>query len=431
MLTDAKCRAARAEGKNYKLADTGGLYLFVSTSGHRSWRLKYRVAGKEKLRVLGTYPELGLREARAVRDEDKKLLRQGKDPSLEAKRIALVNRVAGAETFELLGREWHSKQIARWKAVHAADVIESLDRDIFPTIGPLPITQIDAPLILAVLQKVESRGAVETAHRLRQRISAIFGYAIAKGQALHDPAAPLGKALAVKPTGRRWPAAKTIPDARNVLAVCDSAEASPIVKLAARFLALTAQRPGMVRWLRWDELHHVDLYGDNTSGNELWRVPAAKMKQEITLREDEAFDHDVPLSAAAVDVIRHAYMFSSSSDFVFCGGNSIVKPISENALSYLHLREGLRGRHVPHGWRATFSTVMNEWSNEKGQENDRMVIDLMLAHAPAGLSATELRYNRAAYMIRRRILAEIWTDMLLQGAAAVGSLCEGRRRRKK
>lgn len=430
MLTDAQCRGAKGGEKAYKLSDGGGLLLYVSPTGHRSWRFKYRFAGKEKLHVLGSYPELGLKEARGLRDDDKRLLRDGKDPAIEARRIALTNRVSATDTFEPLAREWHAKQKARWKPIHAADVIGSLERDIFPTLGRLPVVQIDATLILAALQQVEARGAVETAHRLRQRISAVFVYAIAKGRAAHDPAASLGKVLETKPAGRRWPAVTTVEDARQVLRICDEAEASPIVKLAARFLALTAQRPGMIRWLRWDELHHVDLGSEEVSGREVWRVPAHKLKQEITLRQDDAFDHQVPLARAAIDVLRHAYMFSSDSDYVFAGGHSILKPLSENALSYLHLREGLRQRHVPHGWRATFSTVMNEWAVQHGGKNDRMILDLMLAHVPAGISGSELRYNRAMFMNRRRELADIWSDMLLKDTCAVVSLCEGRRRRR-
>lgn len=174
MLTDAKCRGAKGQGKPYKLSDSGGLFLYVTAKGHRSWRLKYRYGGKERQRVLGSYPELSLRDARALRENDKRLLREGKDPNIEAKRAQLAARLSEADTFELLAREWHGKQKGRWKDVHADDVIGSLECDVFPDIGPMPIVSIDAPVILATLKKVEERGAIETAHRLRQRISAVF-----------------------------------------------------------------------------------------------------------------------------------------------------------------------------------------------------------------------------------------------------------------
>lgn len=132
MLTDADCRGAKGRDKPYKLADYGGLFLYVTKNGHKSWRLKYRFGGKERLRVIGSYPAVTLKEARALRDDDKRLLREGKDPRAEAKRAQLSARLASADTFELLAREWHGKQKRRWKQVHAEDVIHSLQRDVFP-----------------------------------------------------------------------------------------------------------------------------------------------------------------------------------------------------------------------------------------------------------------------------------------------------------
>lgn len=430
MLKDAQCKGAAPREKPYKLADSGGLILYVTPTGHRSWRFKYRFAGKEKQRVLGTYPDVSLKEARALRDEDKRLLRQGKDPCVEAKRAALASRLSAADTFELLAREWHGKQLARWKSVHAVDVIESLERDIFPDLGALPVVSIDAPLVLATLEKVEARGAIETAHRLRQRISAIFVYGIAKSRAAFDPAASLSKALQPKPAGKRWPRVKNIEDARKVLCITDTAEASPTVKLASRLLAITAQRPGMIRWLCWDDLHNLDLTGADECPGAVWRVPAAKMKLELGRQHDDDHDHVVPLVPEAVEALRASYAINWGSEYVFPGGRSILKPMSENALSYLYLREGLRRRHVPHGWRGTFSTIMNEWAVEHGREKDRLAIDLMLAHIPEGVSATELKYNEAKILKRRRELSTIWVSMLMQDACAAEDLVAGRRRRK-
>ena len=349
---------------------------------------------------------------------------------MEAKREALAARLSTANTFELLAREWYESQKARWKQVHADDVIGSLERDIFPDLGPLPVASIDAPLVLATLRKVQERGAIETSHRLRQRISAVFAYGIATGRATSDPAASLGKALKPKPAGKRWPAVTRIDDAREVLRLTDLAQASPTTVLASRLLAITGQRPGMIRWLRWDELHNLDLTGKGECSDAIWWVPAAKVKQELELRENDQFDHPVPLVQAAVEVLRASYCMNSESIYAFPGARSMLRPISENALSYLYLREGLRGRQVPHGWRATFSSLMNEWALENGQERDRLVIDLMLAHRPTGVSATELKYNRAAFLKRRRELSEIWTGILMEGAPAARDLLEGRRRRK-
>lgn len=430
MLTDAQCRSAKGQAKAYKLTDADGLFLFVTPTGHRSWRYRYRIGGKQKQIVLGSYPDLSLRTARDIRDEKKRILRRGLDPAVEAKKDAEGNSLSNAQTFETIAREWHAKQVARWKPVHAKDVIESLERDIFPAIGSKRLDELDPPTILAVLERVQERGAVETGHRLRQRISSIFEYGIAKGLVAVDPAASIGKAMTPKMSGQRWPAVTTIEDARELLRTTDTAQISPTVVLGSRFLALTAQRPGMIRWLRWDELRDMDLRGVGECPNAIWHVPAQKLKLELELSQDDVYDHLVPLCGRAVEVLRTAYRINSCSEYVFPGNHSTLKPMSENALSYLLKREGYSGVHVPHGWRSTFSTIMNEWSIEFGRPEDRMIIDMMLAHRPEGVSATELRYNRARFADRRRQLAEIWSRMLMQGAPAADHIINGRRRRK-
>jgi hypothetical protein len=430
LLNDAQCKGAKPGKMPRKLFDSGGLCLFVTPAGHKSWRLKYRFGGKEKQRVYGQYPALRLKEARALRDGDKRILAAGTDPGVEAAARALRNSVTAGDTFEVLAREWLNDQKGRWTDVHANDVLHSLERDVFPLLARLPVTKIDAPTVLAVLKMVQERGAVETAHRLRQRISAVFVYGIAGGRALTDPAATLHKALTAKSSGKRWPAVKKIQDAKSLIRASDDAEVTPTVKLASRFLAITAQRPGMIRWLRWDELHEIRLDGEGDDHNAIWWVPAAKMKQELSLQSDDDFDHPVPLGQEAVDILRASYLINAGSDFVFPSARSTSRPTSENALNYFYLREGFRGRHVPHGWRSTFSTIMNEWALRQGRERDRMVIDLMLAHLPVGISASELKYNRAAFLERRRELSWVWTDMLLAEAKPAQALLYGRKRRR-
>ncbi len=206
MLTDAKVRTAAARDKDYKLADSGGLYLFVTRTGHRSWRMKYRFAGKEKRLVFGPYPDVSLKEARERRDSAKRLLRDHRDPGIEAKRQKLAAITRYENTFEKLAREWHAMNMDRWKPVHANDVITSLERDIFPDLGELPVAEIDEVLVLATLKKVERRGAVETAHRLLQRMSSIFKYAKGAGGGNSNPATDLKNSLKAVPGKKRRPA---------------------------------------------------------------------------------------------------------------------------------------------------------------------------------------------------------------------------------
>lgn len=435
MLTDKAVRAAGAKEKAYKVTDGKGLYLHISPKGHKSWRFKYRLDKKEQLLTLGAYPDLSLADAREKRDEARKILRSGGDPRHTMKRSGLVLGHDVVQSFEATARDWHNLQISRWTNVHANDVLTSLERDLFPILGRMSLDAIDKPLLLSVLRKVEVRGAIETAHRLKQRVAAIYRFANAQGAKLESPAADIGVALMPVPPSKRHPALLDLESIHKMLFDIDRAGASPVTRLGARFLALTAQRPGMVRALEWEDIQGVDwgqLAGEVDHAT--WIVPANKMKQELQLRTDEAFEHPVPLSKQAVAVLRSARYFSSYSDYVFPSMRSLHKPMSENAIGYLYNREGYKGKHVPHGWRSSFSTIMNEQMERAlGVDSrilaDRLIIDLMLAHIPPGMSASELRYNRAAFLPRRRELAQLWADMIMWNALPVEEIVNSPRRK--
>lgn len=288
MLTDLQVRKAKPCEKDYKLADSGGLYLFVTKKGAKSWRLKYRFAGKEKRLVFGQYPEVSLEKARSLRDAARQELREGQDPAVERRKRKLAAAAAAIETFEKLARAWHELQAPRWAPVHAADVITSLEKDVFPDLGKLPIPAIDGPVILATLRKVETRGAIETARRLRQRISAIFCYAVAEGIVDHDPASGIVKALRPLPKKGRQPAITKLDDARSILMSAEEFGATPGVKLASRLLALTAVRPGVIRGVTWDEFEGINWERPefDKASTPLWRVPSARMKLMLA-RKDE------------------------------------------------------------------------------------------------------------------------------------------------
>lgn len=404
MLTDKAIKAARPREKAYKLADAGGLHLFVSPSGGRLWRVRYEIGGKEKLLSLGPYPDLSLAGAREKRDEARALLRQGRDPGIE-KRIRRVAATDEANGFEAIARAWHAQQAPTWTQRHAGDVMDSLTTHVFPTLGRVPIADITPPMVLALVREIEARPAVETARRVRQRMSAVFVWAIATGRGTSDPAAVVRGALAPLSKGRQ-PAITDLGEARAMLAKAEAEHAHPVTKLALRFLALTSVRPGEVRGLRWEELR---LDGPEPT----WHVPAERMKMKR--------EHSVPLARQAVEVLAAARGFTGRGPLVFPNSRHAHKPMSENAIGYLLNRAGFHHKHVPHGWRATFSTVMNERFRP-----DRSVIDLMLAHAPD--DATEAAYNRAAHMGRRRELAQAWADLLLEGARPAAEIVLGPRR---
>jgi len=394
MLTPATIRAATAAARPRKLFDGGGLFLHVTPAGTKSFRFKYRRQGRERLLVLGRFPELGLAEARARRDAAREALAAGLDPAKAAPML---------ETFEQVAKAWHGDQLQRWSAAHAADVLATFDRDVFPLVGQRPIGAITAPELLNVLRSVEHRGCGQTARRLRERLSAVFGYAIALGLAEGDPAEKLGRALAPAPLARPHQALTAIEDCRALLGAAEQTACSPVVRLAHRFLALTAVRLEAVRGARWSEIEDLD------GAAPVWRVPAARMKLARAKKGEARFDHLVPLSPAAVEVLREARLTISTSyeahSLIF-PGRKAGRPIGENSLRDLISVAGFAGRHVPHGWRASFSTILNEDLGDSW----RSAIDAALAHSSK--DKVEAAYNRSVQLDRRRTVLERWAELL-------------------
>lgn len=395
MLTNATVKAARPGARPYKLADAGGLYLYVRPSGSKAWRMKFRLAGKEKLLTFGTWPELGLADARARRDQAREQLRRGVDPT-----AANDTNATGNDTFEQLARRWHERRRPRWSAEHAKDVLDSLERDVFPAIGAMELAAIDAPKILELLLAVEARGCIETARRLRERISGVFRLGMTKSSCLADPAALIVDELSPRPLQRPHAALTSFNSARALLADCDSVEASPIVKLASRLLALTAVRLGSLRGAAWSEFEGLD--GDQP----LWRIPPVRMKLTKVKKTDPSAEHLVPLSGQAVAVLRELRGITGDSELLFPGRRR-GRPIGEGAIGELYDRAGYAGRHVPHGWRATFSTILNELNPA-----DQALIDQALAHA-GKKGKVEAAYNRAQHLARTRDLFQRWADLLM------------------
>ncbi len=282
-------------------------------------------------------------------------------------------------------------------------------------IGTLPIGELNAPLVLAVLRQIESRGAIETAKRVRQRISGVFVFAIAKGLAQVDPAEKLGAVLKPLRKGRQ-PAITDLVRLREMIIAAEEDYARPLTRLALRFLALTVVRPSELRGACWDEFE--ELNGDAP----LWRVPAVRMKGDLDRKDESGGDHLVPLTPQAVAVLRALWPLTGSGTLVFPSTRHANRPMSENAIGYLLNRAGYHGHHVPHGFRAAFSTIMNEWAERHGKDHDRAVIDLMLAHVPR--AKVEGAYNRAAFMPRRREIASRWAELLSGGLPEPAALVE-------
>jgi integrase len=382
-LTDTAVRGVKPTDKGQKLFDGNGLFLFVAPSGTKSWRLKYRFQGREKLLTLGTYPLLSLKEARERCGESKKQLDRGIDPSAEKK----VRARSAQTTFEAVAREWHENRKSAWTEGHAKDVLERIGKNVFPSLGTRPIGEITPPELLAVLRKIELRGAVEQAHRVRGICSVIFRYAIAPGKAERDTAADLRGALNTRVQTPR--AAITDPKAiGGLLRAIDDFPGTFIVKAGLQLLSLTFLRPSEVRLGEWTEIDFAE---------KLWRIPAKRMKMRL--------DHIVPLSTQAREILQQLHELTGQSRLMFPGIRSSLVPISDATFIAALRRMGYgKDEMTAHGFRAMASTLLNE----QGYSQD--VIERQLAHVPG--NKVRAAYNRAAYLPERRAMMQQWADYL-------------------
>lgn len=407
MLSVAAIKSARAEARARKIFDRNGLHLHIYPSGRKVFRLRFWCGGKEQLLTIGRFPEVSLSEARDRSDALRAQLRQGIDPRA---RRAAIDAAPAPVTFEAAARAWHALHAPGWTAIHAADVLASLERDIFPAIGADPVAAIAPPAVLAALRAIEARGARETARRVRQRVSAVFAFAISEGWRDDDPAAHVARGLRKPAAPRHQPALADPGEARALLAAVNALPAGRAAQLASRFLALTAMRWAAVRGARWDEIADLD------GAAPVWRVPAERMKLAASRKADAANDHLVPLAPAAVAVLREAAALSGGGGLVFPARPGV--PLGESAIAALYRRTEFAGRHVPHGWRAAFSTILNErFPDHRG------AIDQALGHAlrvegaggeaaVATVATVERAYNRSEHLAVRRLLMLAWAEIL-------------------
>lgn len=387
LLTDLDCKnATSGQASIRKLPDGGGLYLWVSADGRKYWRLRYWIAGKEKTLSLGVYPVVTLKEARGKRDSERRRLESGLDPSAERKASRHRQRVAAANSFEAVAREWYQKQLHTWVSSHADDVLRRLEINLFPDLGRRPIAEIEAPELLACIGKIEKRGAYDLAHRVLQVSGQIFRYGIASGFCKRDLSSDLRGALTPhKPKHQASVRPEELP---ALLRAIDAYEAigDRQTRLALQLLTLTFVRTGELIGAEWQE---VDLDGG------LWVIPAARMKMKT--------EHIVPLSSQAIAILNELKTLAGVSRFVFPGRNR-DKPMSNNTMLFALYRLGYKGRMTGHGFRSVASTILNE------QGYNRDVIERQLAHC----ERDEVRgaYNRAEYLPQRRIMIQEWADHL-------------------
>ncbi|EPY4542118.1 tyrosine-type recombinase/integrase [Klebsiella pneumoniae] len=375
--------AAKPKEKAYKLADGAGLYLEVVPSGSRYWRMKYRFNGKEKRMAFGVYPAVSLAQARALRDEAKKKLAEGIDPSFAKKEEKLVRDVRLHNTFQAVALEWHGTKVSRWSEGYASDIIEAFNKDIFPYIGQQPVNEIKPVVLLNVLRRMESRGATEKAKKVRQRCSEVFRYAIVTGRAEYNPAADLTSAMSGHES-KHYPFL-TVEELPDFFKALSGYTGSPLIVLAARLLILTGVRTGELRGAFWSEF---DLE------KAVWEIPAERMKMKRP--------HLVPLSTQALEIVQQLKVMSGQYPLVFPGRNDPRKTMSEASINQVFKRIGYTGKVTGHGFRHTMSTILHE------EGFNTAWIETQLAHLDK--NAIRGTYNHAQYMEGRREMMQWYGD---------------------
>ena len=385
-LAEIQVRNAKPAEKNFKLFDGGGLFLLVTTTGGKLWRLKYRIGGQEKKLTLGAYPEISLSAARLKRDEARQLISQGIDPA--AHRQALkASKTKDGETFELIAREWHSRFSGKWSTGYAERLLDLFTKYIFPWLGKRPISSVIAPELLQALRRIEAKGALETAHRVKQICGQVFRYAVATGRAERDPAADLRGAL--PPAKVKHMATMTVPkEIAGLMRAIDDYQGQITTRYALQLAPLLFVRPGELRHAEWSEIDFDTLE---------WRLPAGKMKAKAP--------HIVPLCRQAVRIILDLKPLTGGGRYLFPSIRTAARPMSEMTVNAALRRMGFTKEQITgHGFHSMASTLLNE------QGWNRDAIERQLAHAER--NNVRAAYNHAEYLQERRRMMQAWADYL-------------------
>lgn len=387
-LSDAKIRTLKSKEKDFKVADAGGLFLLMKASGSKSWRVKYRINGKERLLVIGDYPAISLAQARVTRDAAKAELAAGNDPNEAKQELKRVKQEGEAETFEKQANAYAAKNVREGKAKATLIKTEWLLGMACADFGNKPIAQITSPMVLACLRKVEAKGNYETAKRLRATIGGVFRYAIANGTVESDPTYALRDAI-IRPTVTPRAAITEAKALGGLLRAIDGFHGQLTTRIGLQLLALLAQRPGELRCAKWSEF---DLDAA------IWSIPAERMKMRRA--------HRVPLPAQAVVLLKELQKLTGRGDLLLPSLVSAIRPMSENTLNTALRRMGVSAEEMTsHGFRATFSTL----ANESGLWNPD-AIERALAH----IEGNQVRraYARGEHWEERIRMADWWAGFL-------------------
>jgi integrase len=387
-LTDVQIRNAKPRKKLYKLSGGNGLVIEIRPNGAKYFRLRYRYAGKEKSISLGVYPAVSLKQAEALGDVARSLLRSGINPSEDRRAKKLALRTSEARTFGHAAAAWVDHNSPKWRPATIEKVRQYLDKDLLPSLGKRPLANITPVELGEVVAKVEDRNALNVAKKVRQWLSAIFAYAIAKGLTAQNPAEHLSKVAVHSPQSQNH-AHVSIDELPSFLKALDSYDGSSLTRACTWLSLWTANRPGITRTLKWSE---VDL------DKALWTVPKGRDGMK------KGYAHITPLPSQAVAMLRELRPMTGKFEYVFVGRNDSRKPLSDGAVAGMLKKLGYSGRQTAHGFRHLISTALNE----RGYNPDW--VERQLAHGdPDAIRDT---YNKAAYVTQRQKMMQEWADRL-------------------
>jgi len=398
-LTDSAIKAAKPKEKPYKLTDGQGLYLEIMPNGSKLWRMNYRHSAKEKRLALGAYPDLPLAKARQKRAEAREQLASGIAPSEQKKAAKQANRALGL-TFETLAREWFAYKAPRWAESTRYKAKLYLENDLIPGIGSRPVKAITRPELVELVRKVEARGTLNAAGKIRQWLHQIFRFGLASGVVDANPATDLDVVAAPAKAARHHPHV-SFAELPELLGKIDSTNIHTLTRCAIRLLVLTAVRPGELRAARWSEFELDD---------DLWTIPKERMKARRP--------HLVPLPRQAIAILRQLQEITGDYPLLFPGQQNPERPMSENTINKALRLMGYEGRQTGHGFRHLLSTELN------GRNYNKDWIERQLAHG----DKDEIRdtYNHATYLPQREVMMQEWADLidaLCAGANVVSIKC--------
>ena len=390
-LTEMAVKKAKPLDKQQKISDSGGLYLLIHPNGGKYWQMAYRFEGKQKTLSLGIYPEVGLAQARDRRDDARKLLANEIDPGVVKQAKKTSGILLAENSFEIVAREWFIKFSPGWKENHSSKIIARLENDIFPWVGTRQITDIAAHELLVVIRRIESRGALETAHRALACCGQVFRYAVATGRADRDPTGDLRGALPPVKKDKHFAAITDLKKVGELMRDIDGYQGSYVVKSAFKLSPLLFVRPGELRRMEWSE---IDL--DKSE----WVIPADKMKMGVT--------HIVPLARQAVGVLREIQPLTGRGKYVFPGERDRDRPMSDNAIRSALRRMGWANDEMtPHGFRAMASTILDNMGYKQEW------LERQLAHEePNKIKAAYKREQWRMYLPERVAMMQAWADYL-------------------